>query len=423
MRIALVASSYLPDRGRLERRVAELARGLAQRGAEVEILTQGLAQRPLEQQEGVTIRRYPTVVGPLRFAVAPRLRDRIRVTSRTCDVVDVHTRHLPLAVAVANTRVEPLVLTPGGPMDVSSNWRHATAMNTVIEAAAQIVCPSEIERDLVCSIVPGAERRTQVLPDGIDVAALTKARPFATDEIVVLSVDRLDHATSVGRAIAAVPGLDPEFRLVIVGDGPARARLSAFAADLQISSRVQFVGAVSDELLYRWLRSARVVVTLARDRGSGSLLAEARAAGVAVVASDLPIHRLAAERPGLGHVVFVSPRGSPIDVADAIEEAARLPTRSNAALLSSSTRTWETVVASTWKLYRRLLGDAVDSEPEHASSEVVDLTAQLQAGRQSVVEPEISTAAGAVPEPANGRGWWQNRRRYEDRANGARRWH
>ena len=423
MKVALVASSYLPDRGRLERRVAELARGLAKRGAEVEILTQGLAQRPPEHRGAVIIRRYPTVVGPLRFGVAPRLRDRIRMTSRTFDVVDVHTRHLPLAVAVASTRVHRLVFSPGGPMDVSSNWRHKTAMNTVIEAAAQIVCPSEIERDLVCSIAPGVERRTQVLPDGIDAAALGAAKPFATDEIVVLSVDRLDHATGVGRAIAAMPGLDPDFRLVVLGDGPARARLSAFAADLQISSRVQFVGAVSDEFLYRWLRTARVVVTLARDRGSGSLLAEARAAGVAVVASDLPIHRLAAERPGLGHVVFVSPRGSPLDVADAIEEAARLPTSSNTALISSSTVTWEPVVESTWKLYRRLLGDAVDSEPAHASSEVVDLMAQLQAGRQSEAEPEISSVAGVGPEPANGRGWWQNRRRYEDRrVNGAHRW-
>jgi hypothetical protein len=177
---------------------------------------------------------------------------------------------------------------------------------------------------------------------------------------------------------------------------------------------------VSDEFLYRWLRTARVVVSLPGDRGSGSLLAEARAAGVAVVASDLPIHRLAAERPGLGHVVFVSPRGSPLDVADAIEEAARLPTSSNGALLSSSTRTWEAVVESTWKLYRLLLGDPVDSEPEHAPSEVVDLTAQLQAGRQAGVER--STAVGVGPEPANGRGWRQNHRRYEDRANGAHRW-
>jgi hypothetical protein len=185
---------------------------------------------------------------------------------------------------------------------------------------------------------------------------------------------------------------------------------------------VRFVGAVSDDLLFRWLRTARVVVTLPGDRGSGSLVTEARAAGVALVASDLPVHRQAAERPGLGTVVFVAPRGSPLDVADAIEEAARLPSSSSTALLTSSAPSWESVVDSTWRLYRRLAGDAVDYEPETPASEVVDLTAQLQAGRQSRVEPMISGATQPEADHDNGRLWWQSRRRVENRTNGARRW-
>src|SRR6202035_5386850 len=66
MRVALVASSFLPEPGRLERRVEQLARGLSQRGAHVEVLTQGSSQPAVEQIERVTIRRFPTVVGPLR---------------------------------------------------------------------------------------------------------------------------------------------------------------------------------------------------------------------------------------------------------------------------------------------------------------------------------------------------------------------
>jgi glycosyltransferase involved in cell wall biosynthesis len=421
VKVALVASSYLPERGRLERRIDELARGLAKRGAEVEILTQGPAQLVPEHREGVIIRRFPTVAGPLRFPSAPRLRERLRAAAPPFDVVDVHTRQLSLAMAVASTRVHPLVLTPSVPLDALANWRHAGTMRAVVGAATQIICPSEFERDVVCRIVPDARHRTQVLPDGVDAAALRAVKPVDSDDVVVLAVDRLEHATGVGRAIAAMPSLDPEFRLVVVGDGPARARLSAFAVDLRISSRVRFVGAVSDELLFRWLRTARVVVALSCDRGSGSLVTEARVAGVAVVASDLPVHRQAADRPGLGAVVFVAPRGSPLDVADAIEEAARLPMSSSAALLPASAPSWESVVDSTWRLYRRLVGDVVDSEPEAAMSEVVHLAPQLQAGRPSPVEPVISAGTQPGAGQDNGRMWWHSRRRLDDRINGARR--
>jgi glycosyltransferase involved in cell wall biosynthesis len=420
MRVALVASSYLPERGRLERRVDELARGLAKRGAQVEILTQGAAHRALEYRESVIVRRFPTVVGPLRFPVAPKLRERLRVASRDYDVVDVHTRLLPVAMAVASARVQRLVITPGVPLDTFSHWRHAAATRAVIGAAMQVVCLSEVERSVVSSLVPEADRRTQVLPDGVDVAALRAAEPFDAAGVVVLSVDRLDHATNVGRAIAAMPGLGPEFQLVVIGDGPARARLSAFAADLRISSRVRFVGAISDELLFRWLRTARVVVTLPSERGTGSLITEACAAGVAVVASDLPIHRQTAERPGLGQVVFVAPRGSPLDVADAIEEAARLPLSPDAAFLFSSTPSWDAVTETTWKLYQRMLGHAVDSEPEHAASGVVDLR-PLQNGRQPRAE-SVTSGAGAGDEQGIARSGWHSRRQVENRTNGAPRW-
>ena len=245
------------------------------------------------------------------------------MSSHEFDVVDVHTRQAPLALAVASGRVRRLVLTPCASAEGLLGGPHTRATRAMLAAAPRIVCRSELERDLLCGSIPGAASRAVVVPDGVQLEALYTAQPFATEGIVVLAVDRLDRATGVGRAIAAMASLDPEFRLVIVGDGPARDRLRAFADDLRVSSRIQFTGAVSDADLHRWLRTARVVVSLPGERSSGTAVTEACAAGVSVVASDLPIQRHAAERVG-GGVIFVPPRGSPLDVADAIEEASRL---------------------------------------------------------------------------------------------------
>jgi glycosyltransferase involved in cell wall biosynthesis len=421
MKIALVASSFLPTFGRMERRVDRLARGLAERGAEVEILAQGPGRSVATHCDGVIVRRFPTAVGPLRFAVAPKLWERLRLTCYEFDVVDVHTRHISLALAVARTHARRLVFTPGGAMDVFLGWPYTGPARAVIASSNQIVCHSQIDRDLLCTAIPDAADRTLILPDGVDAAALDAARPFTMAGAVVLAVDRLDRTTGVGRAIAAMLSLDPDFRLVVVGDGPGRDRLVAFAADLHVSARVQFLGAVSDEVLYRWLRTARVVVTLAGDRGSGSLIVEASAAGASVVASDLPMHRQAAERAGAGHVIFVAPKGSPLDVADAIDEAARVSVLPSARRVSVPEASWESVIDSTWALYDRLVVSAPRSVPSR-DADAVRVHARLhsdglQGGPAAAAEVDTRTEsplAAVRRQPRrrssgrlNGRGVWR----------------
>ena len=355
MRVAIITSSFPPEQGSLERRAYQLARGLAARGAEVEVMTQGVARSPVDVSGRVLLRRFPDTVGRLRLPVAPGLWERLRLTAGAFDLIDVHSRHGSIALAVAYAHPRRLVVTPGASVHAFLGWPRVAATRAFMARADRIVCRSEVERDLIGDAMPGAASRTRVISDGVDLAALREAEPYATSGALVLAVDRLDRGTWVQRAIASVPSLGPEFWLVIVGDGPARGRLAAYAADLRVTSRVRFVGAVPDAVLYRWLRTARVVLTLGRDGGSGVQVTEARAASASLVASDLPINLEAAERPGGGHVIVVPADASPLDLADAIEEAAGvsvLPGTPGADLAAS----WESVVDSTWQLYRQLIG-------------------------------------------------------------------
>lgn len=395
MRVAIVASSFLPEPGNLERRAYELARGLAARGAEIEVLAQGMAQPPDDVSGRVTLGRFPAAIGRLRLPVAPGLWERLRVTAGAVDLVDVHSRHGSIALAVACARPRRLVFTPGASVDALWRWPGAVPMRALMSRADRIVCRSEVERDLIGEAIPAAAIRTRVISDGVDVDAMREAEPYATTGAVVLAVDRLDRGTWVERAIASVPSLPPEFWLVVVGDGPARGRLAAYAADLRVSSRVRFAGAVPDSVLYRWLLTARVVVTLGRSGGSGAQVTEARAAGASLVASDLPINREAAENPGGGHVIFVSADASPLDVADAVEEAAGvsiLPGAPGADLAPS----WQSVVDSTWLLYRQLIGDGSVSEPAGAHGALVSLAAEAPLNGDGVAVSGRSGLAGGT---------------------------
>jgi glycosyltransferase involved in cell wall biosynthesis len=416
MRIALVASSFLPDPGRLERRVEMLARGLVERGAELEILTQGPGRGSTHHRDGVTTRVFPAVTGPLRFAVAPRLRERLRLTAHQFDVIDVHTRQAPLALAAAGVRARRLVLTPCASLEALMAWPHTRATRAMLAATPRIVCRSEVERDQLCSSIPQTKDRIVVIPDGVDPEAIRVAEPFDVPGTVVLAVDRLDRGTGVGRAIAAMASLDPQFRLVVVGDGPARDRLQAFADDLRVRARVQFTGPLSDAILHRWLRTARVVVSLPSERSSGTAVTEACAAGVSVVASDLPIQRQAAERVG-GGVIFVALRSSPLDVADAIEEASRLSVIPNPDLLTSPDLAWDSAIDATWDLYQEMLEGARPSARDQRARTLVGLSSQLDAGRLAA-----PTRFGHAQRAAGATSWWQSRGRAAPRPSGERRW-
>ena len=240
------------------------------------------------------------------------------------------------------------------------------------------------------------QTRTHVVPDGVDTEALREATPFGTDGVVVLAVDRLDGQTSVRRAIAAMPSLEPEFRLMVVGDGPGRDRLAAYAADLApfLTRAVRRVGVGR--------RPQPVAADRARggharqQRGSGSQVTEARAAGASVVASDLPIHREAAERPGGSHVIFVAPNGSPLDVADAIDEAARVLVLPSGRGLAFAAPSWQSVVDSTLMLYDQLIGDGSVSEPAGAHGALVSLAAEAPLNGDGVAVSGRSGLAGGT---------------------------
>lgn len=350
MKIALIASSYLPHPGALERHVARLAHGLARRGVDVEVLTQDLTRRlpRVSEEHGVVVRRFTASIGKAHALIAPGLWQYFRRTARSFDVADAHSTHLSLGLAVARAGARRLFLTPHGPVQHLVRWPYGPTTSAVMEHAVQIVCNSEAKAAVLRRGSPSVAQRIGVVPTGVDLGPIQSAQPLPRTKSTVLAVGRLERYQRVDRAIAAMAALDADSQLVIVGHGSLRRSLEARAADLLVSSRVEFAGPISDTPLYRWLRSARVVLTLAEAQTSGLQVLEALAAGVPAVASDIAAHREAAAYAGGAAVQFVSPAGSPVEVADAICEAAG---RGVPPAARMELPTWDAVVDTTLGLY------------------------------------------------------------------------
>jgi glycosyltransferase involved in cell wall biosynthesis len=176
----------------------------------------------------------------------------------------------------------------------------------VLEHADLILAATERAREAL--LLEGVERgRIEVSYPGIDVDRFASTNP--PDEHVILSPGRLVWEKGhydVIRAVAAIdrrlvsPGPAP--RLLLVGSGPERERLLAYAAELGLRDRVEARVAESyDEMPELYARSSGLVLAslpaavglypgdvrrLFWEEQFGMVLAEGMAAGLPILASS-----------------------------------------------------------------------------------------------------------------------------------------
>ena len=134
-------------------------------------------------------------------------------------------------------------------------------------------------------------RKVRVVHYGLDElppawAEDDPARVVAEGRRVLLAIGRLTEQKGLENAVAALPairGEHPDAVLVVLGDGPARARLAEQARALGVDDALVLRGRSGD--VAAWLRRAEVFVHPARWEGFGLVVLEAMLAGVPVVAT------------------------------------------------------------------------------------------------------------------------------------------
>lgn len=144
------------------------------------------------------------------------------------------------------------------------------------------------------TVVGQTDRVTSWLIDNCKAHAITIPNPLrdlpfpeAERDMTILSVGRLVNVKGFDvllMAFAQVHENFPDWRLVILGEGPERDNLMALASKLGIAEKVDLPGCVSDP--ERWMERAEMVVQASRFEGFPNVLMEAMAMGSAVIATD-----------------------------------------------------------------------------------------------------------------------------------------
>lgn len=367
LRIVLVCPYSWDVPGGVQVHVRELAAQLRQLGHDVRILAPG---RHRGQRDDVLIvGRAVPVRGNgsvARISFGPQVASVVGRALReaTPDIIHVHEPLVPSvsmhAVLQANAPVVATFHSNVGRERISSLWYKLAApmVRPVWNRLARRIAVSEAARHSVTSRMGDGD--LVIVPNGVNVDRFATARPAALPPgRHLLFVGRLEERKGFPVAVAAFAQLAKvysDLRLLVIGDGSERDAVD----DLEpaVRSRVEMLGRVDDDRLASYLKAATLYLGPATGGESfGIVLAEAMAAGLPIVASDIDGYRDVA-RDGLEALLV--PPGDVDALVAAVREILD-DGRLAASLGSAGARRardfdWDSVTARLVDVYRGVLG-------------------------------------------------------------------
>ncbi len=358
--------------GGVQNHVLELAEALLGMGIEVSVLAPGDDASSLPAYVVAAGRAVPVPYNGsvARLSFGPPSVARVRRWSATgrFDVLHVHEPTAPSLSLLALASAEvPVVATFHSAMESGSRAMAVVrgVLRPALERISGQVAVSEHARATMHRHVGGS---AVVIPNGlwVDRFAGAAADPrWASADGTLLFLGRLDEPRkglpvlldALPRILAARPGV----RLLVAGAGdPAEVRNRLPRA---VAAAVEVLGRVDDAQRHVLLASADVYVAPHTGGESfGIVLAEAMAAGAAVLASDLPAFRAVLDGGPAGDLGVTFPTGNAGRLADAAlamlaDEDAR---RARVVLATHAVRRydWSVVAPRVLRVY-----DAVTAGP------------------------------------------------------------
>jgi glycosyltransferase involved in cell wall biosynthesis len=291
MRIVHVTDCYLPRLGGIETHVADLVRRQRAAGHEVHVVT---STAPAAVEPDARVHRIKA--GWIRETLVGSLRSVRVVSELQPDVVHCHNSVLsPLAVAVAAsdlgvpTAVTVHSLLPAaGPLLPLSGLLLGIRGPHLAWSAVSAAAAAPLRHVL------GGRTQVDVLPNAIDVdwwrgCPEGRRSRSVSAEVRVVTVGRL-ALRKRPLALLAMMALARELvtgipvRLIVVGDGPQRARVQRRVRAMAMSDWVDLPGQLPRPAIRDLLAGADIYVAPAVLESFGIAALEARAVGLPVVA-------------------------------------------------------------------------------------------------------------------------------------------
>jgi glycosyltransferase involved in cell wall biosynthesis len=167
-------------------------------------------------------------------------------------------------------------------------WLHRKAL----KGAAYTVCVSET---MLAELQQQEKVRNRnnfcFIPNGVSDVFFNvrpRSRPL-TDPLRFLVIGSLIPLKGVDTILKALSRLGPKdnWQLTVLGDGPERAKLQQFAQESNMGDFIDFLGSVSPNRMHDYMANHHVLIQASYREGRPSVVLEAMATAMAVIATDI----------------------------------------------------------------------------------------------------------------------------------------
>jgi glycosyltransferase involved in cell wall biosynthesis len=311
--------------------------------------------------------RYP-VIPKLGMSLAPwllyqasaRALRRLLAQGRQFDLIDAHYFYPDGVAAVwLGRRFRlPVVVTARG-SDVTLLPKYAvprTLLRRAVKEADAIIAVSAALKAALVGL-GAAPDAVEVLRNGVDTTLFRPAdRATARSKLgltrpTLISVGLLVERKGHHRVIEAMRLL-PGHELLILGEGPERARLEGLIAKGKLGGRVRLLGSRPHAELPLFYSAADALVLASSREGWANVLLEAMACGTPVVASPIPGNPEVVQAQEAG---VIAPANSPDGIVAGVRALFAAP-RDRAATRAYAERfSWDATTLGQIALFRRVL--------------------------------------------------------------------
>ena len=301
MRILMTCYELPPVGGGGGQFAALLARELAFQGDDVDLVTMGFEGLPSQERHGLlSIQRVHSFRKDMRSCRVPEaasyLVGAVPVISKLCrrNIYHIVHSHFILPDGLLGLWAQlatdlPFIITAHG-TDVPYHnphrvrwlhfclrplWRYLTLK------ASLVICPSQYLNARVLNI--NRSVKTTIIPNGFDPR---RFNPAGSKTKRILVVTRMVEFKGVQFLLQALKGLQIDYEVVLVGDGPYSNELKKHACELDIP--VRFTGWIDNNSieLKHLYETSNIFVFPSETENCPIVLLEAMAAGLAIITTQ-----------------------------------------------------------------------------------------------------------------------------------------